>query len=121
MDFIIMEVFMEMIFHLHPDIFELVKDGKKDVEVRLNDEKRQQLKVGDKLVFLKRPEEVEKVEATVKELKYFNNFYEVADYYKMERIHNPKLTKEEYVNDMQRFYSKEEQEKYGVVCIIYEK
>ena len=116
-----MEVFMEMIFHLHPDIFELVKDGKKDVEVRLNDEKRQQLKVGDKLVFLKRPEEVEKVEATVKELKYFNNFYEVADYYKMERIHNPKLTKEEYVNDMQRFYSKEEQEKYGVVCIIYEK
>ena len=121
MDFIVMEVFMEMMFHLHPDIFELVKNGKKDVEVRLNDEKRQQLKVGDKLVFLKRPDEVEKVISVVKELKYFNNFYEVADYYEMERIHNPKLTKDEYVNDMQRFYSKEEQEKYGVVCIIYEK
>jgi len=112
---------MEMIFHLHPDIFDLVKDGKKDVEVRLNDEKRQQLSVGDKLVFLKRPDEVEKIEAIVKELKYFNNFNEVADYYEMERIHQPQLTKEEYVQDMQRFYSEDEQKKYGVVCIVYEK
>ena len=112
---------MEMIIHLHPDIFDLVKDGKKDVEVRLNDEKRQQLSVGDKLVFLKRPDEVEKIEAIVKELKYFNNFNEVADYYEMERIHQPQLTKEEYVQDMQRFYSEDEQKKYGVVCIVYEK
>lgn len=110
-----------MIIHLHPDIFDLVKDGKKDVEVRLNDEKRQQLSVGDKLVFLKRPDEVEKIEAIVKELKYFNNFNEVADYYEMERIHQPQLTKEEYVQDMQRFYSEDEQKKYGVVCIVYEK
>ena len=93
---------MEMIVHLHPDIFELVKNGKKDVEVRVNDEKRQKLKIGDKLIFLKRPEEV-------------------ADYYSMERIHRPELTKEEYINDMQRFYSKEEQEEYGIVCILYEK
>ena len=112
---------MEMIFHLHPDIFELVKDGKKDVEVRLNDEKRQKLKVGDTLIFLKRPDELEKVEAKVIGLEYFNDFIEVANHYKMERIHQPELTKEEYVNDMQRFYSKEEQNKYGVVCIIYEK
>ena len=110
-----------MTFHLHPDIFELVKDGKKDVEVRLNDEKRQQLSVGDKLVFLKRPDEIEKVEAIVKELKYFNNFNEVVDYYEMECIHQPQLTKEEYVQDMQKIYSEDEQKKYGIVCIVYEK
>ena len=112
---------MEMIVHLHPDIFELVKNGKKDVEVRVNDEKRQKLKIGDKLIFLKRPEEVEKIEATVIDLKYFKSFKEVSDYYSMERIHRPELTKEEYINDMQRFYSKEEQEEYGIVCILYEK
>jgi len=112
---------MEMIFHLHPDIFELVKNGKKDVEVRLNDEKRQRLRVGDHLVFLKRPDEEEKVEATVKELKYFNNFNEVVNYYPMERIHRPELTKDEYIKDMERYYSKEEQSELGVVCIVYEK
>ena len=31
---------MEMMVHLHPDIFEIVKSGTKDIEVRLNDEKR---------------------------------------------------------------------------------
>ena len=110
-----------MICHLHPDIFELVKNGKKDVEVRLNDEKRQKLKVGDKLIFLKRPDEVEKIEATVVDLKYYNNFEEVVDSYAMERIHRPELTREEYINDMQRYYSKEEQAELGVVCIICEK
>ena len=112
---------MEMIVHLHPDIFELVKNGKKDVEVRLNDEKRQKLKVGDTLVFLKRPLEDERIEAKVVELKLFNNFLEVVNYYPMERIHRPELTKEEYIEDMQRYYSKEEQEQLGVVCIIYKK
>ena len=43
---------MEMFIHLDSDIFDLVKNGKKDVEVRLNDPKRRNLKVGDTLIFL---------------------------------------------------------------------
>ena len=31
---------MEMIIHLHPDVFEIVKNKTKDIEVRVNDEKR---------------------------------------------------------------------------------
>ncbi len=112
---------MEMICHLHPDIFKLIENGDKDVEIRLNDEKRQQLKIGDKIIFLKRPLEDEKIEAVVKDLKYFNNFLEVVEYYEMKRIHKPDLTKEEYINDMERFYSAEEQSELGVVAIEYEK
>ena len=112
---------MEMICHLHPDIFELVKNGKKDVEVRLNDAKRKKIQVGDKLIFLKRPLEEEKIVATVLELKYFNNLEEVVDYFKMERIHFPHLTRKEYLDDMQRYYSALEQKELGVVCIIYKK
>ena len=33
---------MEMKVHLHKEVFDIVKDGIKDVEVRLNDEKRTQ-------------------------------------------------------------------------------
>lgn len=33
------------------DQFLLVKQGSKTIEIRLNDEKRQQLKVGDTIVF----------------------------------------------------------------------
>ena len=43
-----------MIIHLDEDIFNVVKNGTKTVEVRLYDEKRKNIKVGDKLTFLKR-------------------------------------------------------------------
>ena len=34
---------MKMTFHLHSDVFEIVRKGEKDIEVRLNDEKRRKL------------------------------------------------------------------------------
>ena len=39
----------------------------------------------------------------------------------MERIYLSNYTKEEYLNEMKRFYTFEEQEKYGVVAIIFSK
>ena len=49
-----------MIVHLHKEIFDIVKDGVKDVEIRLNDEKRKRLSVGDTLIFINRGDENEK-------------------------------------------------------------
>lgn len=112
---------MEMIIHLHPDVFEIVKTGIKDVEVRVNDEKRRKLKVGDTLIFSKRPLEDEKIKAKVKKLDYYESFIELVDYYDMERIYLKNYTKEMYLKEMERFYTKEEQEKDGVVAIIFEK
>jgi len=111
---------MEMIVHLHPEIFDIVKDGVKDVEVRLNDEKRKQLKVGDTLVFLKRPDEKEMVSAIVKNLVYFSNFLEVTDFYDMKRIYLEGTTQEDYLSLMGKFYSDEEVSKDGVVAIEFE-
>jgi len=36
---------------LHPEPFERIKSGEKNIECRLNDKKRQQLAVGDTVVF----------------------------------------------------------------------
>ena len=36
---------MEMIFHLDSDIFDIVSSKDKDVEIRLNDEKRRKLNI----------------------------------------------------------------------------
>ena len=99
----------------------VVRDGVKDVEIRVNDEKRQKLKVGDKLIFLKRPDEIEKIEAIVTKLVYFKSFTEVLDYYKMEKIYLKETTRDEYLNLMRKFYSDEDVEKYGVVAIEFDK
>ena len=112
---------MEMVFHLHKDIFNIVKYGKKDVEIRLNDSKRRKLNVGDTLVFINCGDENEKIRAKVNKLLYFKDFTEVLKYYKMEKIYLKEATKEEYLELMNKFYSDEEVEKYGVVSIEFSK
>ena len=110
-----------MKFHLHPDVFDIVKNGIKNVEVRLNDEKRKQLKIGDTLIFLKRPNDDEEIKACVTNLKYFENFSELVDNYDMERLYLSNYTKEMFLNELLRFYPVEEQKKLGVVAIEFEK
>ena len=111
---------MEMKFHLHPDVFEIVKTGIKDIEVRVNDEKRRKLHVGDTLIFLKRPLDDDVIVKKVKALEYYNNFSELVDCYDMKRIYLKDYTKEMYLNEMKRFYTDEEQNEFGVVAIIFD-
>ena len=63
-----------MNIHLDEDIFEVVKNETKTVEVRVNDEKRRKLQVGDKITFLKRPDDIEKIDAVIERLSYYDNF-----------------------------------------------
>ena len=112
---------MEMKVHLHKEVFDIVSEGVKDVEVRLNDEKRKQLKVGDKLIFISRGNYIDQTAAIVKKLVFFKNFIEVAKAYEMKRIYLEDTTIDEYLELMNKFYSKEEQDEYGVVAIEFEK
>lgn len=112
---------MEMVFHLHSDVFDIVKNGTKNVEVRLNDEKRRKLSIGDTLLFLRRPNDDEEIRAKVVGLKIFNNFSKLVDNYDMERLYLADYTKEMFLNELLRFYPLEEQENYGVVAIEFEK
>lgn len=112
---------MQINIHLHPDVFEIVKNGSKNVEVRLYDEKRKQIKVGDELVFLKRPDDIERINVKVIDLKVYNNFEDLVDNYDMKRLYLPEYTKEMFLNELLRFYPLEEQKKYGVVAIEFEK
>ncbi len=112
---------MEMVVHLDNDVFEIVRKGIKDVEVRVNDEKRRQLKVGDTLVFLKRPLDDEEIRAKVTFLDYYDNFNELVKHYEMKRLYLESYTKEMWIHEMERFYTEEEQTKYGVVAIGFRK
>ena len=110
-----------MIIHLDEDIFEVVRSQTKNVEVRVNDEKRRKLKIGDKIVFLKRPEEKEKIEAIIENLTYYTDFNELVKDYTIEEIYIEGYTKEEFLNLLKRFYSDEEINKYGTVAIKFKK
>ena len=44
---------MKYIMKLNPKYFEYMKNGTKEIEIRLNDDKRKILKTGDEIIFQK--------------------------------------------------------------------
>ena len=110
---------MEMIVHLHPEIFSLVGEGIKDVEVRVNDEKRRKLKIGDTLLFVNRDNEEETIRVEVMDLLYYPSFEAVAEAFPMERLYKAGVSVEDYLALMNSFYSEEEVKKYGIVAIKF--
>lgn len=99
--------------------FKKIKEGTKTIELRLNDEKRQLLKEKDLIEFTNR-ETLEKLLVKIENLYYYSSFKELYKNfdkiemgYEKDDIADPK--------DMEKYYSKEEQEKYGVLGIKIKK
>lgn len=106
--------------HLDEDVFEVVRLGIKNVEVRVNDLKRRKMKIGDEIIFLKRPLEEEKIITKITGLKVYDNFNELVKDYDIERLYLKEFSKKDFINLLERFYSMEEQENFGVVAIEFE-
>lgn len=90
---------------LHPEPFERIKSGEKNIECRLNDEKRRQLSVGDAVVFTNR-ESGEELERKVAALHTFPDFESMFEKFPEEKI-----------NDVYQYYTSEEEKVGGVVAI----
>lgn len=101
---------------LHNEPFIKIKSGSKTVEIRLNDEKRSQLKVGDKVKFTSRTTN-EQIITEVTELLYFNNFYELYNHFPNKVELGYAKNEIADAKDMEQYYSAAEQQKYGVVAI----
>lgn len=97
---------------LNESPFERIKNGTKTIEFRLYDEKRKQIKIGDKIEFSKLPELQEII------------LVDVLDLYKEETFENlfKKLYSDEEeikrkTNSMYQYYSPEKEKEYGVIGI----
>lgn len=102
---------------LQPIYFDKIKNGEKIYEVRLNDEKRQLIKVGDVIEFTKEPENTQVLETKVEELLYFSTFLEMAKSLPLNKVGFEKQTPQEVEQIYYSFYSKEDECKYGIVAI----
>ncbi len=105
---------------LQLEYFNFILNGTKRIEIRLNDEKRQNIKLGDKIKFLKEPDLNESFEAQVIGLLRYNSFEEMFKDYDISILSDKSMTKEELISVLEQFYTKEKQEKYGVLGIRIE-
>lgn len=103
---------------LHDSPFKLIKNGTKTIELRLNDEKRQKVKVGDLIEFTNRSTN-EKIMTKVKELHHYQSFDELYKHFDKIKL-GYEENEEANPTDMELYYSKEEQNKYGVLGIEIE-
>ena len=110
---------MEHKMKLWNDYFSKIKYGKKDIELRLNDQKRQMIKVGDIIVFTNNLSK-EEVRCEVIALHHFKSFEELYNAFDKTRFGYLPEEEASY-KDMERFYLKEEIKKYGVVGIEIKK
>lgn len=122
------------VMHLADDMFEAVKAGTKTVEIRLFDDKRKLVDIGDYIEFRKLSNPKERVTRRVADLNIFSTFEEL---FKSERYENGKrvvklrytpaqvgapegATVKSLVDGMYKYYDKAQEKKYGVIAFVLE-
>lgn len=104
--------------NLNPQPFALIQSGQKTIELRLYDEKRSQIKVGDTLVFVHTEDTFKTLTARVTALHRFPDFGALYAALPLERCgYLPEEIPTASPEDMNIYYSAEKQAKYGVVGI----
>ena len=99
--------------------YNLLKSGEKTVELRLLDEKRQQIKIGDEITFSDASDANETFVARVVDLHKAESFYKLFDIIAPEQAGFS--SREEVVDVMQEFYPLDMQKQFSVVGIEVER
>lgn len=100
--------------------YNFILNGTKRIEIRLFDEKRQQIKIGDTIKFLKEPNLNESFNAKIIGLLRYNTFEDMFRDFDVSVLSDKSMTKEELINTLEQFYTKEKQKQYGVLGIRIE-
>lgn len=106
---------------LQTEPFEMIKSGQKTYELRLWDAKRQKVSIGDTIEFLNLKNKRDKILARVVGLHVFDSFTELyATLPLLKCGYTAQDIDSASPSDMERYYSKTEQAKFGIVAIELE-
>ena len=104
--------------HLSSTPFERIASGRQTIEARVNDEKRQLLSVGDQIEFTLRGDMSKKFSAKITLLMNHASFKDLYSADRAEKFGDK--NREELMRAIYQYYSKEDEERWGVVGIVLE-
>lgn len=108
----------EHVMNLFPAPMQEIRTGNKTIELRLNDEKRKQISVGDTIKFINTEDSNDTLRVKVVDLFLFSSFAELYDNLPLLNCgYNEDNINTASPEDMEMYYSREKQNKYGVVGI----
>ena len=97
--------------------FEKIASGEKTLEIRLNDEKRRQIQVGDVLVLTRSSRSLDKIKARVVALYPFESFAALFSSALFEKTGCGGMSADEAAAGMYQYYTKAQEEEFGVLAI----
>lgn len=104
--------------NLTPVPLKMIREGRKSIELRLYDEKRKKINIGDIITFVNTEDKDDELTVLVTDLYVFNTFEEL---YKNLPLLECGYTKDDIASaspsDMELYYPKDKQKLYGVVGI----
>ena len=108
-----------MTMELQNAYYNFILKGTKRIELRLYDEKRQKIKLGD-IITVTNAQTNEEFEVKVVGLLHYETFDELFKDYDIEMLADKSMTKEELKNELEKFYPIEKQKQYSVLGIRVE-
>lgn len=105
---------------LKPEQFDNIKYNNKIMEVRLNDKKRREINVGDKIKFFKLPELREFVIVKVKNILAFSTFIELYNEFPSSYFGYDNLNMKETLSRIYKIYSQKQEEENGAIAILFQ-
>jgi ASC-1-like (ASCH) protein len=102
---------------LYEEPFESMKTGKKEFEVRLYDEKRRKIKVGDIIEFMRIPENGETLQVEVLELRPYDTFRDMYEDIPFSLFDCEGWTMEEMLEGTYDIYTREQEKQWGTLAI----
>lgn len=108
----------EHVLQLATEPFDAISSGKKTIESRLFDDKRKSINLGDTIIFINRENSSLNIRVKVIGLLRYETFWSLFTHNRLAKFGNEKL--DQLLIQINKFYSDEEQQQYGVVGIEFE-
>jgi len=106
---------------LNDEYFLAVKNNRKTVELRVRDEKREQIRLGDTIVFSKKSDPEQKVMVRVKGCYLYESFESLVDDFTADELGFKGRAKKEIVKLANSIYDHKKTRKYGAFAIKFER
>lgn len=102
---------------LYGEYFQSIIEGKKKVEVRLNDERRREIKVGDMIEFIKVPQQDEILKVHVTGIRKYDTFKKMYEDIPFKDFDCEGWTLNEMIDGTYEIYTPEQEKEWGTLAI----
>lgn len=103
--------------HLADEPFDMIVSGKKTIEVRLNDEKRRGISMGDIVIFYRKSRITDMCAIMAVGLRHYDNFLQLFSTERLADTGCMDMTAEQATQSMYKYYTPNQEEMAGVFAI----